>query len=302
MRDPDPSALAALVFKTILGPPCRQALALPRARAPSIRQPGAQHHAGGQGASAISAGSWARRRARRGARPRRDRRRGSQAQKDTLTGDTLSDEAHPVILPGIAFPEPAISFAIQPKSRGDEDKISTALHRMAEEDPTLHHHFDPDQTAPGLGHRSTPRRGRGGAHEAQVQRGRVTPAPAHSLQGDGEGARGGAGQVQEADGGAAIRGDTWLKIEPLARGGGFEFVDDIFGGAIRATSSPRWKRVRDCMKARHSRRVPSSTSGSRSTTAHTTTSTRPTWRFRSPRRWGCRRASWRRGRACSSRS
>src|SRR5262245_49124293 len=64
--------------------------------------------------------------------------------KDTLTGDTLSDEANPVILPGIAFPEPAISFAIQPKSRGDEDKISTALQRMAEEDPTLHHHFDPE--------------------------------------------------------------------------------------------------------------------------------------------------------------
>src|SRR6266850_2484020 len=57
--------------------------------------------------------------------------------KDTMTGDTLSDEAHPIVLPGISFPEPSISFAIQPKTRGDEDKISTALHRMAEEDPTL---------------------------------------------------------------------------------------------------------------------------------------------------------------------
>src|SRR5258705_345476 len=47
--------------------------------------------------------------------------------KDTLTGDTLSDEAHPVVLPGISFPEPAISFAIQPKTRGDEDKISIPL-------------------------------------------------------------------------------------------------------------------------------------------------------------------------------
>src|SRR4030095_14420285 len=78
--------------------------------------------------------------------------------QDTLTGHTLGDEAHPVLLPAIAFPEPAISFAIQPKTRGDEDKISTALHRMTEEDPklpprphrmpeetpTLHHHFDPE--------------------------------------------------------------------------------------------------------------------------------------------------------------
>ena len=67
--------------------------------------------------------------------------------KDTLTGDTLSDEAHPVVLPGISFPEPAISFAIQPKTRGDEDKISIALHRMAEEDPTLHHHYDPETSS-----------------------------------------------------------------------------------------------------------------------------------------------------------
>src|SRR5215468_2409370 len=64
--------------------------------------------------------------------------------KDTLTGDTLCEEGQPTALPGISFPEPAISFAIQPKSRGDEDKISTALQRMAEEYPTLHHHYDPE--------------------------------------------------------------------------------------------------------------------------------------------------------------
>ncbi len=64
--------------------------------------------------------------------------------KDSLTGDTLCEEGHPLLLSGIVFPEPAISFAIQPKTRGDEDKISTALHRMTEEDPTLHHHYDPE--------------------------------------------------------------------------------------------------------------------------------------------------------------
>ncbi|MBI4638071.1 MAG: GTP-binding protein, partial [Candidatus Rokubacteria bacterium] len=59
--------------------------------------------------------------------------------KETQTGDTLCDEGQPFELPRITFPEPAISFAIQPKSRGDEDKISSALARIAEEDPTVHY-------------------------------------------------------------------------------------------------------------------------------------------------------------------
>ena len=105
------------------------------------------------------------------------------------------------MLPGIAFPEPAISFAIQPKTRGDEDKISTALHRMAEEDPTLHHHFDPETKQLLVS-------GMGQLHvEMVVERMKrkynvdvLAAAAAHSLQGDGQGARRGAGQVQEADG------------------------------------------------------------------------------------------------------
>ncbi|PYM06922.1 MAG: elongation factor G, partial [Candidatus Rokuibacteriota bacterium] len=64
--------------------------------------------------------------------------------KETLTGDTLSDDTQPFVLPRINFPEPSMSFAIQPKARGDEDKISSALRKMVEEDPTLHYHFDPE--------------------------------------------------------------------------------------------------------------------------------------------------------------
>ena len=64
--------------------------------------------------------------------------------KETLTGDTLCAENAPVILPRIQFPEPAISFALQPKAKGDEDKISNALARLAEEDPTLRYHYDPE--------------------------------------------------------------------------------------------------------------------------------------------------------------
>src|SRR2546422_6306742 len=68
----------------------------------------------------------------------------AQKLKETLTCDTLTEEAQAFELPRITFPEAASSFAIQPKTRGDEDKISTALARIAEEDPTVHYHFDPE--------------------------------------------------------------------------------------------------------------------------------------------------------------
>src|SRR6058998_32355 len=67
----------------------------------------------------------------------------AQKLKETLTGDTLTEEAQPFELPRITFPEAAISFAIQPKTRGDEDKISTALARIAEEDPAIKYYRDP---------------------------------------------------------------------------------------------------------------------------------------------------------------
>src|SRR5580765_5877826 len=167
-----------------------------------------------------------------------------------LTGDTLSDEANPVILPGISFPEPAISFAIQPKTRGDEDKISTALHRMAEEDPTLHHHFDSETKqllVSGIGQLHV---------EVVVERmkrkynGDVSLLPPRipykeTVKGRAEV----QGKYKKQTGGRGQYGDTWLKVEPLARGGGFEFVDDIFGGAIPRNFIPSVEKgVRDCMK------------------------------------------------------
>jgi elongation factor G len=170
--------------------------------------------------------------------------------KDTQTGDTLCDEAHPVILPGIAFPEPAISFAIQPKSRGDEDKISTALQRMAEEDPTLHHHFDPETKqllVSGIGQLHV---------EVVVERMKrkynvdVSLLPPRipykeTVKGRSEV----QGKYKKQTGGRGQYGDTWLRIEPLPRGGGFEFVDDIFGGAVPRNFIPSVEKgVRDCMK------------------------------------------------------
>jgi elongation factor G len=170
--------------------------------------------------------------------------------KDTLTGDTLCDEANPVVLPGIVFPEPAISFAIQPKSRGDEDKISTALQRMAEEDPTLHHHYDPETKQLLVS-------GMGQLHvEVVVERMKrkygvdVNLLPPRipykeTVKGRAEA----QGKYKKQTGGRGQYGDVWLRVEPLPRGGGFEFVDDIFGGAVPRQYIPSVEKgVRDCMK------------------------------------------------------
>ena len=58
--------------------------------------------------------------------------------KETTTGDTLTTKDHPVVLPKLAVPEASIAYAIEPKSKGDEDKISVALHKLIDEDPSLH--------------------------------------------------------------------------------------------------------------------------------------------------------------------
>src|SRR5262249_24971011 len=63
--------------------------------------------------------------------------------KDTLTNDTLGDKADATTFPAIKFPEPVLSYAIEPKSRGDEDKISTSMHRLEEEDPSIRYSRDP---------------------------------------------------------------------------------------------------------------------------------------------------------------
>jgi len=170
--------------------------------------------------------------------------------KDTLTGDTLCDEANPVILPGIAFPEPAISFAIQPKTRGDEDKISTALHRMTEEDPTVHHHFDPETKqllVSGMGqlHVETVVERMKRKYNVDVS---VLP-PRIPYKETVKGRAEVQGKYKKQTGGRGQYGDVWLRIEPLARGGGFEFVDDIFGGAVPRNFIPSVEKgVRECMK------------------------------------------------------
>src|SRR5258706_9712212 len=145
--------------------------------------------------------------------------------KDTATGDTLTEEAHPFELPRITFPEPAINFAIQPKTRGDEDKISSALARIAEEDPTVHHHFDPETKQLLIS-------GVGSMHvEMTVERMKrkynvdvsLLP-PRIPYKETVKGRAQGQGKYKKQTGGRGQDGDTWLRVEPLARRRGFEFA------------------------------------------------------------------------------
>jgi elongation factor G len=170
--------------------------------------------------------------------------------KETLTGDSLTDDAHPFALPPITFPEPAISFAIQPKSRGDEDKISTALARIAEEDPTVHYHFDPETKqllVAGVGSMHVEMVVERMKRKYNVDVNMLPPRIPYkeTVKGRAEG----QGKYKKQTGGRGQYGDTWLRVEPLPRGGGFEFVDDIFGGAVPRNFIPSVEKgVRDCMK------------------------------------------------------
>src|SRR3989441_6067517 len=170
--------------------------------------------------------------------------------KETLTGDTLSDEANAFELPRITFPEPPISFAIQPKTRGDEDKISNALARIAEEDPTVHYHFDPETKqllVSGVGNLHVEMVVERMKRKYNVDVNLLPPRIPYkeTVKGRAEG----QGKYKKQTGGRGQYGDVWLKVEPLQRGGGFEFVDDIFGGAVPRNFIPSVEKgVRDCMK------------------------------------------------------
>src|SRR5215831_18351735 len=173
-----------------------------------------------------------------------------QKLKETQTGDTLTEEGQPFALPKITFPEPAISFAIQPKTRGDEDKISNALARISEEDPTVHYHFDPETKqllVSGVGSLHVEMVVERMKRKYNVEVNLLPPRIPYK-----ETVRGRAeaqGKYKKQTGGRGQYGDTWIRIEPVQRGGGFEFVDDIFGGAVPRNFIPSVEKgVRDAMK------------------------------------------------------
>jgi len=153
--------------------------------------------------------------------------------KDTLTGDTLGDKAAPIHYPLPHLPEPSITFAVEPKTRADEDRIGPAIHRILEEDPSLHFSRDP-QTKEFLAGRLGAAAHRGGRREAAQTLPRRPDAQAAqgALRETIRGKADAEGKHKKQTGGHGQFGVCRIRMEPAARGAGVEFVDDIFGGSI----------------------------------------------------------------------
>ncbi|TSC87327.1 MAG: elongation factor G [Microgenomates group bacterium Gr01-1014_7] len=153
--------------------------------------------------------------------------------KDTVTGDTLCDEVAPIILESISFPDPVISLAIEPKTKSDQEKLGYSLQRLSEEDPTFRVKSDPEtgQTIiAGMGELQlevlVDRMKREFKVEANVGQPQVAYKETITKPAEGE------GKYIRQTGGRGQYGHCLLKIEPLPRGQGREFVSEIVGGAI----------------------------------------------------------------------
>ena len=153
--------------------------------------------------------------------------------KNTFTGDTLCDEAHPIVLESISFPEPVIELAVEPKTKADQDKMSIALQRLAEEDPTFRVSTDEESAQTRIA-------GMGELHlevivdrmlrefkvQANVGRPQVSYREAIRKPAKGE------GRFVRQTGGKGQYGHAIITLEPLARGSGVEFESKIVGGAV----------------------------------------------------------------------
>ena len=167
------------------------------------------------------------------------------------TGDTLTDKDRAVTLAAIEFPEPAISMAIEPKSKADEDKMGTALARLVEEDHTLR-----VQRASEM--KQTILSGMGESHlEIVTDRLKrkfgvevVLSIPRVPYR---ETVRGHArvqGKYKRQTGGRGQYGDCWIELDPKPHGEGYEFVDKIFGGAIPRNFIPSVEKgIKEAMEA-----------------------------------------------------
>ncbi|HZT97527.1 MAG TPA: elongation factor G, partial [Chloroflexota bacterium] len=153
--------------------------------------------------------------------------------KQTFTGDTLSDPANPVVLESIKFPDPVISVAIEPKTKADADKMSTALQRLAEEDPTFRLRSDAETNQTiisGMGELHleviVDRMLREFKVQANVGRPQVAYKETISRTANAE------GRYVRQTGGRGMFGDCYIEVSPLEPGGGFEFENRIVGGVI----------------------------------------------------------------------
>ncbi len=163
--------------------------------------------------------------------------------KETLTGDSIGDKPSPILYPTVVLPVPAIAYALEPKSRQDEDRMSAAIHRILEEDQSLRFYRDA-QTKEFL------LAGSGQQHvEVIVSRLKkrygvevTLKAPKIPYRETIRGRADVQGRHKKQTGGHGQFGDCKIKMEPLPRGAEFEFVNDIFGGAIPKTFIPAVER------------------------------------------------------------
>ena len=152
--------------------------------------------------------------------------------KNTTTGDTLCDEKHACILESMEFPEPVIELTVEPKSKGDQDKMGLALQKLAEEDPTFRASTNPEtgQTiSAGMGELHldiiVDRLGREFGVEANIGQPQVSYRETLTQAGDCE------GKYIKQSGGRGQYGHVWIKFEPNPDKG-YEFVDAIVGGVV----------------------------------------------------------------------
>ena len=153
--------------------------------------------------------------------------------KDVTTGDSLCDENNPIILEKMEFPEPVISVAVEPKTKADQEKMSTALQRLAEEDPTFKVHTDPETNQTIIS-------GMGELHlDIIVDRmkrefnvdctvGKPQVAYRETIRQTVEA----EGKFIRQTGGHGQYGHCWLRLEPMEPGSGFEFANEVVGGVI----------------------------------------------------------------------
>jgi len=153
--------------------------------------------------------------------------------KDTQTGDTLADKALDLALPPITFAAPLLSYALELKSRGDEEKISTALHRLQEEDPTIRTDRDPrthEQLISGQGQMhlevTVAKMKRRFGVDVTLKLPRIPYLETITASTEAH------GRHKKQTGGHGQFGDCKIRVEPLPRGADFQFEDDIFGGSI----------------------------------------------------------------------
>jgi len=170
--------------------------------------------------------------------------------KETHTGDTLADESNPIVFDKVKFAEPLISYAIEPKSKGDEEKVSTGLQRILDEDPALRFHREEEAKEMILS-------GMGQQHlEVTLEKLKrkfgvevVMKSPKIPYRETITKAAKAQGRYKKQTGGRGQFGDCFIEIKPLSRGSGYEFVDNIVGGAIPRQYIPAVdKGIQEAMK------------------------------------------------------